>query len=251
MRGFLLPSAVAALVLAAVPAAADPVKLTSLDWPPFSGASLPLKGATSAVVEDAFKAAGDKASVEFLPWQEAVDTAMKKPGYVGYFPEYYSKELAADRCLFSKSIGNSPLGFVENKGAPVKWKKLADLQGKPIGTVEGYVNEAEFDHMAAAGELTVQPAADDVTNLKKVASGELALAVIDRNVMDYLLNFDASLKDARAKLQFNEKPLENKDLFICFRKDKDGEAAAARFEKGLAKINVGAVLSDALKMMNQ
>ncbi|HYC04285.1 MAG TPA: transporter substrate-binding domain-containing protein [Azospirillaceae bacterium] len=238
-------------LLASAPAAAEAVKLTSLDWPPFSGASLPLQGATTAVVQEVFKASGDAVTVEFLPWQRAVDTALKGQGYAGYFPEYFSKELADGSCNFSKPIGSSPLGFVELKAAPVTWATLSDLKGKAIGTVQGYVNEAEFDRMAAAGELTVDPAPDDATNLRKVAAGHLPLAVIDRNVMEYLLAFDPALKAVRDKLRFNAKVLETKDLLICFRKDAAGAAARDRFDKGLAKVNVGAVMSEALSMMNR
>jgi polar amino acid transport system substrate-binding protein len=241
----------AAGLMAATPAAAEAVKLTSLDWPPFSGASLPLQGATTAVVNEVFKASGDAVTVEFLPWQRAVDTALKGQGYAGYFPEYFSKELAEGSCNFSKPIGSSPLGFVELKTAPVTWTKLGDLKGRPIGTVQGYVNEAEFDRLAAAGELTVDAAPDDATNLRKVAAGHLALAVIDRNVMEYLLNFDPELKPIRDKLRFNAKVLETKELLVCFRKDAAGIAARERFDKGLAKVNVGAVLSEALTMMNR
>jgi polar amino acid transport system substrate-binding protein len=250
-RSILLLPLLLPLLLLAAPLRAETVKLTSLDWPPFSGPTVPASGAATAVVQEAFRNAGDTLLVSFMGWQEAVDTALKGPDYVGYFPEYFSAEMDGKTCAFSQPIGSSPLGLVERREKPVAWKTLNDLQGQKIGTVQGYVNTAEFDSMAAAGTLTVDAAPDDATNLRRVADGTLPLAVIDRNVMEYLLNFDDSLKGLKAGLRFNPKPLENKELFVCFRTDAKGLATRDRFNKALATIDVGQVQGEVLKLMNR
>lgn len=240
-------AALLALSALTAPAQADPsVKLTSLDWPPFSGAELPGLGASVAVSRAAFGAVGTGLEVEFYPWQRAVKTGLEAPGYAGYFPEYYSEELK-DKCLFSEPAGESPLGFVERKDAPLPWSTLDDLATVTIGTVSGYVNGDEFDKRAADGRIKVEAMVDDVTNVRKVANNRIRAAVIDRNVLEYLLASEPSLADTRANLQFNARPLEVKKLYICFRKDAAGVAAKRMFDEGLGKIKVQNVMDDALR----
>lgn len=236
-----------AAVLAALtaPALAADLHLTTLEWPPYSGAGLTDMGASVAVARAAAEASGDALKVEVLPWQRAVQTGLEQPGYVGYFPEYHSAELEAT-CAFSDSLGDSPLGLVERAAEPVAWQTLDDLKPHVIGTVQGYVNTADFDAMAASGALKVEPVVDDLTNLRKVGGGRIPAAVIDRNVMAYLLKHEASLADAAGVLQFNGRLLENKTLHVCFRKDADGLAARDRFNAGLAKIDRAAVAAGAL-----
>jgi polar amino acid transport system substrate-binding protein len=241
-----------ALLTTALPAHADgqAIKLTSLDWPPFSGAQLPGLGASTAVVRAALGAAATGLEVEFYPWQRAVKTGLETSGYAGYFPEYYSDELK-DKCLFSEPMGASPLGFVERKDAPVTWNSLDDLAPVVIGTVNGYVNTDDFDKRAADGRIKVEAVVDDITNIRKVANERIRLAVIDRNVFEYLLASEPSLADIRARLQFNAHPLEVKKLYICFRKDPAGVAAKQRFDQGLGKIDVQAIMTDALRQANR
>lgn len=241
----MLRSIVLALVLSAVSAQAcsqdKVIRLTSLDWPPYSGEKLDQQGASVAVARAAAEAMGYTLEVRFLPWARAVAVASDaSSGVVGYFPEYHSDDVAA-RFLLSDPIGSGPLGFAERRSAPVAWSSLADLKAVAIGTVRDYVNTAEFDGMAAAGELKVEPVNDDATNLRKVAGGRLPLAVIDRNVMGYLLANDAGLKAQAGELQFNARLLEDKQLYIAFQRTPAGQEAARVVNEGLKKIDPAAI----------
>ena len=223
------------------------IRLTSLDWPPYSSAGMDQQGASVAVVRAAAEAMGYKLEVKFLPWNRAVAAAEDpKSGFDGYFPEYFSDDIAS-KFKLSDSIGSGPLGFVESSQTPVKWATLADLKGKAIGVVDGYVNTTEFDAKVASGELKAEAVSDDLTNIKKVAAGRIALAVIDKNVLAYLLANEASLAGSKDKVQFNEKLLEDKQLFIAFQNSDKGAAAADVINQGLKKIDVDAVMMKFLK----
>jgi polar amino acid transport system substrate-binding protein len=216
--------------------AEDPaVKLASLDWPPFSGETLDGQGTNTKLVKAAFKSVGYSVSVEFFPWSRTVYMARHNPAFIGYFPEYHAASVAGN-FIFSESIGKSPIGFVERVSAPVVWNTLDDLRGLTIGTVQDYVNTEEFDRMAAAGELKVELAKNDLTNVRKVLGGRIPLAVIDKNVLDYLLATVPDLTAKRSALQFNKKQLEDKDLYVCFRKGQEGEKMVKIFNEGLKKI---------------
>ena len=222
------------------------VKLTSLDWPPYTGENLKGQCASAEVVKAAFQAMGYTAVVEFFPWSRAVEQARKNKAFVGYFPEYFAASVE-ESFIFSEKIGDSPLGFVERVSAPVAWNTLADLKGLPIGTVQDYVNTEAFDRMAAAGELRVEPVIDDLTNVRKVLAGRLRLAVIDRNVLDYLLSTVPDLAAGKTALQFNTRPLEDKEIYVCFRKGPQGEKIAGIFNAGLKMIDAEKIEGEALR----
>jgi len=194
------------------------IKIASLEWPPYTGKALDGYGLNSIFVNEIFSAMGYDLEIIFYPWSRVIYEGKNNPGLIGYFPEYYSKEIEK-HFLFSETIGYSPLGFVERKDNPIHWKHLKDLEGIPIGVVRGYVNTHEFDSLMNTKTLTVEPVVNDGTNLKKVAAGRISLAVIDKNVMNYLLENEDDLKDLKELLRFNDKLLGWNSLHVCFKKD--------------------------------
>lgn len=233
------PHALGTLMLLAVTcgagvAAAESIRLASLDWPPHAGATLANEGASIHRVREALAHEGHALEVEFLPWTRAVAAAGRADGgIVGILPEYSSEESRA-RWLLSSPIGESPLGFVERSDRPVNWRQLEDLVGFRIGVVRGYINETRFDALVARRVLTVEEASDDLTNLRKVAAGRLDIAVIDANVLAHLVSQHPDLRDAELPLQFNARPLETKTLHVAFRRDEEGRRAWEALERGLA-----------------
>ncbi len=231
----------AALALLQTPAqAADSYSLTTLEWPPYTGESLAENGASVKVAKAAFDAVGATLEVKFFPWQRAVNTAKTDANFIGYFPEYYAASIE-EEFIFSDKMGSSPLGFIELKANPVTWSSLDDLKGKTIGVVSGYVNTEEFDAQMASGELTTEGVSDDATNIRKVAGGRIDMAVIDKNVYEYLISTNPELQSLASTIQFNDKLLEDKGLFVCFRKSPEGEQAAAAFNQGVKMIDFNAI----------
>ena len=239
VRSVILGIAVS-VVMSASAVAAD-YKVTSLDWPPYTNEKLPAQGASSAVVSEAFKAAGDSVKIEFYPWSRAVMMAKTDKAYVAYFPEYYSKENAAT-FLYSDPIGVGPLVFIERKEAPVKWDSYDSLKGKKIGVVKDYVNTDELDAKIANKALTADVALDDSKNIQKLAAGRVDVAVIDLNVYNYLVKNDSSVKAVADKLQVNGKVLEDKKIYVCFKKSPEGEKALKAFNEGLKKVDPDAIM---------
>lgn len=222
-------------------ALAEDYKVTSLDWAPYTNEKLPAQGASSAVVTEAFKASGNTVKIEFYPWSRAVNMAKTDKAYVAYFPEYYSKSLEAD-FLYSDPIGVGPLVFIERKSAPVQWDSYDSLKNKKIGVVKDYVNTDELDAKIASKALTAEIALDDSKNLLKLAAGRVDVAVIDVNVFNYLVKNDARVKTIADQLQVNNKTLEDKKLYVCFKKSPEGEKARKEFNQGLKKIDPDSIM---------
>jgi polar amino acid transport system substrate-binding protein len=236
----------ATLLSVSVSAADKVVELTSLDWPPYSGKSLKEQGASVAVAKAAFKAMGYELKVSFYPWNRAVALAKDTSSSVaGYFPEYYSDDIAKE-FTFSGPMGTGPLGFAERKDKPVSWSTLDDLKAYSIGVVQGYVNTAKFDAMVASKALKSSTTISDVNNLKKLAAGRIDLAVVDKNVMNFLLKTDKQLSSSAGKLQFNSTLLEDKKLYICFKNTAEGKKLADIYNQGLKKIDIQAIMAQHL-----
>lgn len=222
------------------------VNLTSLEWPPYSSKSLKQQGASVAVAKAAFKEMGYELNVSFFPWSRAVAFAKDSNSeYSGYFPEYYSAE-TAEEFIYSNPMGQSPLGFAERKDNIIHWSTLIDLKEQRIGIVQDYINTTEFDQMVALNLLQVSTTTSDLTNLLKLVNNRVDLAVVDRNVMNYLLKTDTALINKASKAQFNIKILENKKIYICFKKGKEGDRLSKIYNEGLKKINVEKIMQQYL-----
>lgn len=222
------------------------VRLTSLDWPPYSSKSLDQQGASVAVARAAFKAMGYHLKVDFFPWSRAVILAKDSTSeYSGYFPEYFSENIAKD-FIYSDTMGSGPLGFAERKDNSISWTALADLKPYRIGVVQDYINTADLDAMIANKSLKSSVTTSDDKNLKKLVGGRVDLAVVDRNVMNYLFKTIPSLVEKANEAQFNSTLLENKKLFICFKKGPEGERIAKIYNQGLKKIDIAAIMSQYL-----
>lgn len=230
----------ALLFLHAGPALAQTFRLASLEWPPYASAREKDGGTSTRILRQAFDAAGASLVVDFLPWERAVVSGTTGAGYVGYGPEYYDRsldaEVAGTRCLYSRPFQRGPLGLVTRRDRPLDWKELSDLVGRRIGVVSGYINTAAFDSMVVRHTVRAETAPDDVTNVRKVALGRLDAAVIDSNVLDYLLETVPDLAPFRGNLAMSPRLLAEKELFVCFRNDASGRAAREIFNGGLSRM---------------
>ncbi|MCL1137099.1 substrate-binding periplasmic protein [Shewanella pneumatophori] len=222
-------------------AAADTLYLTSLHWPPFSGEQLKHQGACIAIAKAALGAVGHSLEVDFYPWSRAVRMASRNDAkYLGYLPEY---RYPTDKFVFSEPMGRSALGLVERKSHPISWIEQKDLNQYTIGVVEDYVNTAELDAMMVNGSQSFEAVASDLHNINKVLTGRIDAAVIDEHVLRYILS-QPNMQSVKHKLQFNKKRLISKELFIAFKNNQQGQLWRERFNQGLAKINVQAILAE-------
>jgi len=233
---------------AAVPAHGEVppgIMLTSLEWPPYSGEMLPHQGASTAVVSAALASMGERVGVRFYPWNRATALVRGESQFIGYFPEYLSREVESN-CWLSDPIGSGPLGLAERSDAPVRWNRLEDLARFKVGVVTGYSNSDRFDDRVRQGLQQVDFASSDRQNLLKLAARRVPLALIDRRVFDYLIRHDRQVAAVAATLRFQARLIETKNLYVCFRRSAEGERARKLFNDGLRKIDIPAVLDAAL-----
>ena len=245
--------ATAALILIAVGVASlvpafgqeKVVHIATTDWPPYTQQNLPAGGASSKVVRAAFEKMGYGVEVSFLSWKRAIQLAAKgTDNAIAYFPGYHCRHRSGFEP--SEPIGYGPLGFAENIEAPITWKTLDDLgeQRLKIGTVLGYANTDEFDSKVGSGWIITIPSDDDIANLKKLLRKRIDAAVVDKLTLEYLKATDPVLKEGADKLMFDETPLEEKTLNLCFRADDEGRLLKHLFNAGLEQIAVDSITDD-------
>ncbi len=224
-----------------ISAATNVVQLTSLEWPPYTGEQLPEQGFSTAVVRAAFAAEGVELRVGFYPWSRAVLLAKQEnSGYHGYFPEYFATTVAT-QFLFSAPIGDSPLGIAYNIAHPVSWQTTEDLRRYTIGIVQDYVNTTEFDRNVAQGLQSVEIVSTDWQNVKKLAAGHLRAAIIDANVLHFLLQQHQATP--YRVVHMHPRLLENKPLYVCLRKGDSGLRVQQILSAGLRKIDVPQIIA--------
>lgn len=239
------------ILFSANASAKDTVRLTSLYWPPYSGPDLVGEGASIAVVRAAFESMGFKLEVAYYPWPRTLAKAEDPDSvYLGYTPEYYSP-LVESKFIFSDMIGESPLAIIQRKTDPIHWNNTMDLRDYRIGVVRGYVNTTEFDYAVDRGVLEVDQSIDDATNLRKILHKRLDGVVMDPNVMDYLLKTHDEFSELSGQIEANDKLLEMKKLFVCFRRSDKGKKWVEVLNQGLKKIDRSKIYREYLEKNNR
>jgi polar amino acid transport system substrate-binding protein len=61
-------------------------------------------------------------------------------------------------------------------------------------------------------------------------------------VLSYLLATTPELRPDAESLRFNEKPLEEKTLYMCFNDTEEGRALRTTFNEGLKQVEVDALV---------
>ncbi len=216
-----------------------PVRLVTLDWPPYVGQTLPAQGYASEVMQRAFAASGQTVEIRFAPWARAL--RMVRNGEVdGLFPEYYDPQQRPS-LSFSQAFPGGPVGLYARKDSHFTLvhnpqtdpsAAVAELKGKTLGLVRGYINHPTLD----ASELFQRDlAVSDEQNLAKLFRGGVDLIFIDFFVARYWI--------ARRYPWFAEElvaiepAFENKTLHLVTMKDQArGQAVLKSFDQGLQKL---------------
>jgi len=210
------------------------LRLTSLDWPPYTGAALPEGGETTLLLRQVFAEIGYQLQVDFLPWTNAVNQVISGVnGHLAYFPEY---PLQDPKLLMSGAIGYSELGLVESANKPLLLTNFLALANYRFAVVQDYLNMTELDRLIAAKTLRPQINMTDKANVLQVARGDLDAAVIDKRVLQYLLKYDPEVKGAASgKVQFSQSLREHKSLHLVFLANKKNRKLVEQFNQQLQR----------------
>lgn len=76
-----------------------------------------------------------------------------------------------------------------------------------------------------------------------MAKGRLDLAVIDSNVLEYLIDTDPRKEMLSERVEMNRQLLETKQLYLAFNNSPEGHNWRDILNKGLSQVNVETISS--------
>ncbi|WP_167870052.1 ABC transporter substrate-binding protein [Shewanella sp. WXL01] len=240
-RGFAVILLLTLLVIKPIALAAEEMKLSMLDWPPFTSVSLPDKGISALVVKQALYTIDIEPEFHHLPWNRAM-RLVNSGKQVGYFPEY---QYQSEQLIFSDPIGQSPIMLLFIKGKPISWQTQHDLTQYTLGVNTGYINTKVIDDNIASGKQRVELTSTEYQSIQVLLAGRVDAIVIDKHVFEYLKS-DPYVKQHIDKLQLDDKILENKHLHIAFDNSAFGRLWRDKVNQGLANIDVQAIVDEQL-----
>ncbi|CAO3436005.1 substrate-binding periplasmic protein [Azospirillum doebereinerae] len=233
MRPFIATTIVAALSLAAaLPAAADQLRMVALSFPPliYDDGGKPT-GIAYEIVTEAMKKAGHTVSVEIMPWARALDT-VKEGGADALFTAYKTPEREQFLNYSTEVLVPQVVSFFVAKDSPITFDgDLAKLSAHKIGVVNQISYGSVIDDAIKAGVLpNVEKSNDSDSNVKKLLSGRFDVMPSNRYVAQYFLKQQGALD------QVKELTPEAQTLpsYIAFTKARDTAKLKADFDAGVA-----------------
>lgn len=217
--------------------------LASLEWLPYVGQALPQDGMSAAIARAVAARAGYGIRINYFPWKRAMQVGGGDPDFAGYFPAYHTAERARD-CHFSAPMGHSTVGLAVRVAEPLHWRTLDDLAKDKLGVVLGYSNGEAFDAMVKQGKLSVDASVSDTINLKKLLAGRVRAVVIDKAVLRYLLSTEPTLSAQRARVTFDDHPLAELTLHVCFQRTAAGKKMQQAYDAALLEIDIAKIETD-------
>ncbi|UXY14036.1 transporter substrate-binding domain-containing protein [Chitiniphilus purpureus] len=173
------------LLLSGFAHAAEPLKLTLAEYPPFIGDQLPGQGLLTTAVRAVFERAGYQVLLLPTPNNRAIESARQGEvdGSLGW-----ARSPERERDLYySAPVMNLRMVFCQRRGTSHPWQRLLDLAPYRIGVTLGNFYSDEFAALSRAHRLQVDAAPSDVANLRKLAAGRIDLFPIDAEVGAYLM----------------------------------------------------------------
>jgi polar amino acid transport system substrate-binding protein len=232
------------LIFSLSKASAETWTITSLKWPPFSGAKLEQQGAGIHALRTALETVGVNLKVRFMPWKRAKAMARRDAGIVGYYPSWPSE--VVDGFVASTPVFRSPLGFAETTNQPLEWSELDDLRGRKVGLVKTYIYPEALEQRVADGSIDAVRSNTDLTALRLLARGRVDTVAIDKYVMRYYAATDPRLANKDASIMFDETVLKNFDLVLAFRDTAANAARAETLRKALANVDTSELIASYL-----
>lgn len=187
----------AALALVTTPAAAD-IRVTTEEYPPFNmSQNGVVVGLATDLVRGMFEKAGEKYSIEVLPWQRAYQMALDTKDTC----VYSTTETEERRNLFEwvgPLVANNWVLFAR-PGSTIELTSLEGAKGLRIG---GYQGDATAIFLEKNG-FTVEAVPRDELNAAKLANGRIDLWATGSELGPFLAA-QQGIKNLRPVLTFKE-----------------------------------------------
>ncbi len=206
------------------------LRLVTAAWPPYvyEQDGLPA-GVDAEILAEVGRRLKRELKIEFLPWDNCIDM-VKTRDADGIFSLNRTPEREGFLAYPEEHNFDSASVFFARKDSPIVFERFSDLVGRRIGIIEGYSYEGGFTQTSG---IHLEPASSDETNLKRLVSGAIDLAVADRLVGLHLAR-GLGLREALDPLP---KPLNSTKTFLAFSRavgEDEARKRASAYTEALA-----------------
>ena len=202
------------------------LRLVSTVWSPFTNAPGQPRFALN-LVDEALRRVG--ISAETVIVDEAKFTSSLLSGEFDGSAAVWKYAEREPVLIYSQPYLWNRLILVGQQGSDVSATSLADLAGKRIALVAGYVYGEEVettDGLIIVGSTGVED------SVAKLLNGEVDYTLMDDLVVQYIISNHA--EEARTRLAFGSTPLLTRSLHLAIRRSlPDAESIISRFNAGL------------------
>ncbi|WP_135081649.1 transporter substrate-binding domain-containing protein [Terasakiella sp. SH-1] len=198
------------------------------DWPPYMDEKLGERGLGYIALKNVLDDMGIELEIEYLPWKRAKYLPTVDERYVGYYcawPEEVDTGFFASVPIFS-----SPIGVFSSYQPGTDKKSYQGIASQSIGLVKSYVYPSVYENHPLQERVD-----SDAVLIKFVLLGRTDYGVIDKYVLNYLLENNPELKAVAEQIQFYDQTVENKPLVIAFRDTKENRKRAKRLAAFMQK----------------
>lgn len=228
LRRRILPFWLAACSLAAMPAAARDLVLTTTEYAPYCTTSLPRGGLLADLAVTALRRAGHHAEVRFMPWARAL--SLGRQGEVDGLVCIWRSPAREAEFVFSQPLVTSRILLCRRPGpGPQRFDGFEPLRASTVGVVRGY---ATPPGLAEAGVRT-QEVTSDLQGLRMLMAQRFDFMLMDERVADQLKAEHAELRGVACL----EPAIQSPEQFLALsRRLPDAQAIIDAFNRALAEM---------------
>lgn len=207
--------------------------ITTGEFPPWTGATLPHQGYVNHIISASFAAVDMQVEFIYLPWKRAYEEV--KRGRYDLTSYWYEDTTHREIMLLSEPlIQNRTVFFQRSEDPPIYWQSLDDFTPYRMSATVGFTYTPEFRQAIREQRLQVSMVPTDVQNIKMLMSGRVDVIATDEMSGFYMA---ATLSVDPRKLRVLEPELAKVYGYVMASKDNPEAAAMiAAFNRGLAII---------------
>lgn len=204
--------------------------LATVNWEPFFSETLPNNGYFAEAVREAFKLAGYRMKIKWVPWQRALSIAKAGNIYHGVLGAGYAED--RDRYfMYTDPIDTDTFVFFVQKRNDLYHKKLSDLYLYTIGGMRG---DTSIDRLKVAG-FKVDMVESYELNIEKMLKGRIDCFIGSKRVIESIINKKFKARADEIVALTPPYKLYKYHIMIS-RKVPDYQTIVAEFNRGLETI---------------
>lgn len=214
------------------------ITLATVKWAPYFSPELKENGFLVEVCKEAFKRAGFKMKLHFMPWNRAL--MLSKKGFIDGLLGAYFNEARKKQYYFSVPIGKATTVLITQKNSQIStnYNKLINLKKYTFGVGRGWIYSDKFDN---ASYLKKEETKDVQQLIRMLIENRVDIIIIAKKVFQHevKINYHYMKND----FKYLHPAINKSILYIAFSKKTPGaKEICLKFNKAFKSLqNYGTI----------